>query len=153
MNITGAELAMLRARQKVPRPAPEAEWLPGRRGVRLFVPGALRNPLNRKPGWQDERRYRQRWKEGVANALLSLGYRRGALGSPALRKHVVFTAHVYHRFDSQDNLRACLKAAVDGLVECELLDDDRDSAGHLFEYHQVVDRARPGVEIEVRVAP
>ena len=151
MKITGAELAMLRARQKAPRPAPTGAWLPGRRGLRLFVPGALRNPLNRKPGWQDERRYRARWKEGIASALLGLGYWRGALGSPALRKHVAFTAHVYHRFDG-DGLQAALKAVRDGLRECGLIDDDRDSAGHLFEYRpQVVDRARPGVEVEVRV--
>ena len=95
----------------------------------------------------------ERVKEGVASALLVLGYWRGALGTPALRKSVLFTAHVFHRFDSQDNLRACLKAAVDGLVECGVLSDDRDSAGHLFEYRQVVDRARPGVEIQVRIAP
>lgn len=152
MNISGADLAMLKARQRAPRPAPTGEWLPGRRGFRIFVPGPLRNPLNRKPTWQAEHRYRTTMKEGVANALLALGYWRGALGTPKLRKHVLFTAHVFHRFDSQENLRACLKGAPDGLVECGVLSDDRDSEGHLFEYRQVVDRAHPGFEVEVRVA-
>lgn len=144
---------MLKARQRAPRPAPTGEWLPGRRGFRIFVPGPLRNPLNRKPCWQAEHRYRTTMKEGVANALLALGCWRGALGTPALRKSVVFTAHVYHRFDSLENLRACLKGIPDGLKECGIIDDDRDSAGHTFAYDQAVDRARPGVEIEVRVAP
>jgi hypothetical protein len=42
-----------------------------------------------------------------------------------------------------------VKPIRDALVECGLLHSDAPDSGHIFVYHQVVDRAHRGVEIIV----
>lgn len=152
MTLTSQDLALLRRRQADPTGPPPRRWLPGRRGFMIFVTGHLVNPLGSVRHRMVEYRRRKTWKEGVANALLALGYRRGDF-DPSAPKRITLTAHVVKRFDSI-NLGAIFKPVPDALKECGVIDDDRDSAGHEFVYApQVIDRTCPGVRVEVTPMP
>lgn len=152
MTPTSQDVALLRRRQAGAAPPPTGAWLPRRRGFAIFVPGRLVNPLGSVRHRMVEHKRRKAWQDRVTNALLALGYRRGDF-DPAAPKRITLTAHVAARFD-QDNLRAVLKPIPDALKERGVIQDDRDSAGHEFVYApQVIDRACPGVRVEVQMMP
>lgn len=146
VRITPGELDMLRRRRAKPARPPSLR-LPG--GFVIFVPGALVNPLNKKPKtFGVEIRRRGEWKEKVAQALLEVTYRRGEV-DPRSPKRVTLHAHVFNRFDSIDGVRAALKPIPDALQACGVIHSDDDKSGHAFDYGQVVDRAWRGVEVRV----
>jgi len=121
-------------------------------GVVLFIPGALTNPLNAS-GWTWRKRanWTTVWHEKTADALLESGYRPG-LWSPAAPKRITFTAHIRRKFDSQDNLRACLKPVVDALQKCGVIHADDDASGHQFVYpDQCLNRSWRGVEVRIEL--
>ena len=115
-----------------------------------FVPGALRNPLNGSAGrhWAVRARWARQWRG--ATAMLVRAFERGAAPDPAAPKRVTFVAHVWQRFDD-DGLRAALKPVRDGLGDAGLIHDDSPRSGHVFDYRQLVDRRRRGVEIVVEL--
>jgi hypothetical protein len=150
MNLTKEQAAALGRKQAQPQKAP-GELLA------IWVSGRLKNPLN--AGWgaaKWEHGYRQRWKERVSMALLEDDWWKGirvARNTIELRtffgpKRVVFLAGVHQKFDS-DGLQAALKPVRDALVECGVVSGDAERDGHLWEYGQVIDRARRGVTIRV----
>ena len=115
--------------------------------VAVWVSGKLVNPLNASAwGWQKRSRTAKAWKERTALALLESPNHGGHMARTP--KRVTFLAHVHNRFDS-DGLQAALKPVRDALVECGVISGDADRDGHLFEYTQVIDRARRGVEIRI----
>ena len=115
----------------------------------VFVAGKLRNLTNERWGWKGDMAYKRRWREKVAHAVLESGYR-PARGSKGLSDaQVTFLGRVWSLFDG-DGLQAAMKPVRDGLVESRVLTGDADKTGNVFEYRQVVDRARRGVEIHVR---
>ena len=143
---------MLKSRQKKSSAPPPGEWLPGRRGFRIFVPGRLVNPLGSvSSNRMTEHRRREQWKNGVAGALLAIGYRRGDF-DPATRKKIAMTLHVAKRFDGLNLMGAVLKPIPDALTQFGVINDDRDSAQHEWvEPIQIIDRACPGVSVEVQL--
>lgn len=151
VRISPSDVDMLRRRQQTRAAAPQTEWLPGRRGFRIFVPGRLVNPLGEVKHRMAEHKRREQWKNGVAQALLSIGYRRGDF-DPRAPKLVTMTLSVYRRFDTINLQGAVLKPLYDAIVQYGICHDDRDSSGHQFPIpEQKIDRARPGVLIEVQL--
>jgi hypothetical protein len=142
MRLTKAEAAALGRRQEQPRRGP-GELLA------IWCAGKLKNPLN-GPQWGKQglvkARYRLAWQERIALALLEHGGIRSI--DPRQPKHVIFVASVFHRFDT-DGLQAALKPIRDALVRCSVLSGDAERDGHTFQYAQVVDRKRLGIEIRV----
>lgn len=73
--------------------------------------------------------------------------------TPAQPKRVTFTVYWRSSFDGDDNLRLVCSAAKDALKDCGLVDDDRDSSGHVFLYAQAKPTRKAGAVhgIAVRV--
>lgn len=64
--------------------------------------------------------------------------------TPAQPKRVTFTVYWRSSFDGDDNLRLVCSAAKDALKDCGLVDDDRDSSGHVFLYEQAKPTRKAG---------
>ena len=164
MNITRGQAQSLGRKQQRPVRGPDDL-------IAVFVAGRLTNPMNelQSAPWfaGKHARYKRQWKERIAQALFEAGWRRrprdafGAICLPSglgemvfrdARKVIHFHATVPKKFDGIDGLRAAMKAFPDALKECGVVQDDRDSAGHVWEYHQTASRKLPaGVEIRVRL--
>ena len=157
VNLTPKEAEELVRRRKA-EPVPRGMQVvyisePIVNGLKLWLPGRLRNPLNeRKLGngfaWD---RYKRKWQQALDAALKVAGYQEGVV-DPKSPKTVTMSAWVFNRFDSHDGLRAALKPVPDGLKKAGLIDDDRDSSGHEFNYWQGIDRRNPGVVVVVKWA-
>ena len=63
--------------------------------------------------------------------------------SPVLHKRITFTVYGPARFDD-DNLRAVCKPVRDSLKDLAVINDDRPSAGHVFEYEQAKPSRKTG---------
>lgn len=120
--------------------------------MNAWIPGALRNPLNRGKGehWAVTARERKQWREKtqliVAGAMRKAGIPVKWAAEP---KHIVLTAYVWNEYD-EDGLAAALKSVVDGLKDAQLIQDDGPKSGHTFERRQVVSRTRRGVAVGIR---
>ena len=111
----------------------------------VFIPGALKNPLNGGHGhWRKHATTVRRQREKAELYLLHAMHGRQQY-DPKTPKRITFEAVVWNAFDD-DNLRACLKPTRDALKSMGVIDDDRSSAGHTFVYQQRVDRARGGAD-------
>lgn len=117
----------------------------------VFVPGSVRNPLNGSHGhWSKRARWAKTWRERTVNVVaIGLGHWPSEEAS-RMPKRVTFFARTHNRMDD-DNLRAALKPVRDALRDMRVIHDDDPASGHEFVYEQVIDRARRGVEIRVRV--
>jgi hypothetical protein len=125
--------------------------------IDVFVPGPLTNPMNGSQGghWSKHSRWARQWRERTAERfrvfLLTDG-RRLTIDAAA-PKRIAFYAIVFNRFDG-DGLEAALKPCRDALKDAHIIDDDRDSAGHVFGYEQHVDRkGARGVRITISPRP
>lgn len=138
------------AQQAAKATAPVREgWSDG--ALTVFVPGRPRNPLNSSHGhWTKHARWAKTWRERTSMAF----WRRAPLYSASLGtrvfhwlaedpKRVTFTVYGPARFDD-DNLRAVCKPARDSLKDMRVIDDDRDSAGHVFVYEQAPPTRKAG---------
>lgn len=150
--MTSAELAALKRRDDTRLVRAPGELLA------VFVPGKVTNPLNGSHGhWTKHRRWAKDWRERAQTALLegrswflTVGQ---TVGPAEVPKAITFIAYVAREFDD-DNIRAACKPCRDALKDMRVIDDDKPSAGHVFEYQQVVNGkrdARRGIEIRVRL--
>ena len=124
-----------------------------------WVPGRLRNPLNRGKGehWGKAARERKQWRErtrlccaeAMQRAKITPGMHEGGVWHPGYHKLVVITAYVWNLYD-EDGLAAALKSVVDGLKDAKLIHDDGPKSGHTFERRQVINRKHRGVEVVVQ---
>ena len=123
--------------------------------LELFIATTLVSP-NVREHYQAKATRTKRQREAVCLAVwAALHDPRGPglrwrITDPAAPKVLTFTAHTARRFDSHDNLRMACKPLVDGCIDAGLIRDDRDDAGHAFEYAQVQD-GRRGVAIRVQL--
>lgn len=120
--------------------------------VSIWVQGQLFNPLNQASwGLWKHRRWAKDCRTRVANLLFgTLGIRRRDI-NPEVPKVVIFHRYGFNLFDD-DGLRAALKPHRDALKDMGLVNDDRVTAGHTFEYKQEISRGknrRVGVQITV----
>lgn len=149
MNLTRDQVKLLGRRAQQPKAAPGEL-------VAIFVNRPLVNTKNARLHPMAEHRYKSGWREAVALALLEAGWKLGGSDAP---KRIHFVCRVAQRMDSQDGLRVACAPIVDALGECGVLTGrrekpgrgDEDERGHQFTYEQVIDRARRGVEIRVRL--
>ncbi len=162
MRITREEAATLTAKGAqeavaARSPVPEG-WHGG--GLTIFVQGRPWNPLNGgQRSYMKHARLRKAWRERTASRLLSHAniitrrdwpYRWP--WRPATPKRITFTVYARNAFDS-DNLEAVCKSVRDALKDAGMIQDDRPSAGHTFEYAQVPTRKAGAVHgIAVRIA-
>jgi hypothetical protein len=122
----------------------------------FWVSTRLVNPTNERGHWSARARRSTAQRDAVAQSVWTTLRASQAgivwrLATPATTpKTVTFTAHVARKFDS-DGLQAAMKSIRDGLQDCGLIHSDGPDSGHVFEYAQLVDRARRGVEITVRL--
>ena len=124
-------------------PRPEADVL------RVFVPGIVTNQLNGAQGWHWSRVAKERKEWRARTVTMVRSRRHEAPFVPTVPKRITFTAHVWSRFDD-DSLPATMKSVRDGLIDAGLIHADGPTSGHVFEYKQIVDRQRRGVQIEAR---
>ena len=110
-----------------------------------FLPGPLRNPLNRRWHWAVKMRWAKAWR-----AKSKLICRPGSGWDPTAPAVVTFMVHVIKRFD-YDGLVASLKPILDGLAP-NVIHSDSPTSGHSFGYGQKVCKKCPGVEIRVEHA-
>lgn len=138
MNVTTAWVKQ----QAVKAKAPVVEgWKDG--VLVVFVPGTPKNPLNGSHAhWSKRAKWAKGWREKAAARVYEIGCHRD--GAPRMAptpwaatdpKHVTFTVYGRARFDD-DNLRAVCKPVRDALKDMAVIDDDRPSSGHVFEYTQ-----------------
>ena len=133
-----------------------------RDSLTVFVATRLVNPTNERSHWAVRARrvkvQRETAAVSVHVALSRLVTATSVYGSesdlwntPAERpKYITFTAYVARKFDT-DGLQAACKSIRDGLQDCGLIHSDGPDSGHIFEYHQLIDRTRRGVEIAIRL--
>lgn len=121
--------------------------------IEVFIPGALRNPLNgslSRAHWSVRSKWANGWKDRTVWALRSgaplyqQAYDSMRLAEPKL---VRFLAQTGARWDD-DNLPAGIKPIRDALIGY-VIHSDAPGSGHLFEYAQVVNRAHRGVRITI----
>jgi hypothetical protein len=141
-SLTKYEAAALGRRAERPQKAPGEL-------IAVWVPGKLINGKNASMGWQLKAwgRYKREWREAVALALMESGWTRMVYGQ-VIPKRVVFHARTWAATDG-DGLQLSLAPVRDALIECGVVSGDADRDGHVWEYHQAIDRARRGVEIHV----
>jgi hypothetical protein len=147
VNISAADVKTLGMRREQPAKVP-GELLA------FFVRGKLVNGKNQNQAWQLKAwgRYKRDWRKRVADVLLfAAGWRRDV--APTIPKHVTFRATNFNALDG-DGLQLALAPVRDALIACGVISDDRDSAGHTFEYAPTQIKkasALHGVEIRVRL--
>ena len=154
MNVTKAQVEALKARRDAAERSPIKEgWDNG--VLSVFVFGRPTHPLNgtlAHAHWSKRAKWAKGWRERAAAALLhwvtaqctpALGPHHPWLGRPDTSKTVTFTVCGPSRFDD-DNLRAVCKPVRDALKDMRVIDDDRPSAGHTFEYRQEKPTRRAG---------
>lgn len=129
-----------------------------------FVHGAPANLKNKVSHWSTRARWAKSWRERTANALLPWRVGAGPIGpwpwSPYDPKRIHFTVFCRNPFDSAENLRLVCSAVKDALgpsgarkVGVGIIDDDRDSSGHVFTYEQITSRKAGAVfGIAIRIA-
>lgn len=117
----------------------------------VFVPGALRNPLNSSWGsWHKHARIARDWREKTTMQLLAIRNLRTWL--PAMHpltepKRITFTAYTGAPWDDDAIPGAC-KPVRDALVGI-LIHSDAPDSGHEFVYRQETRRQQRGVGISV----
>lgn len=122
--------------------------------LEVWIPGALVNPLNDSAWglWKHRRRVKAQRETAQAHLLVAMR-RLGWRLPPSSSKRITFTRVGFNRMDS-DGYQAACKAYRDALVDMAIIDDDRDSAGHLFVYEQTVQRRRGSpAGVMIRVEP
>ena len=150
-TLTVAQATRLGLRYEQPARAPDEL-------VACFVRGRLVNGKNQSRGWQLKAwgRYKREWKERTADAFLMTAGADRMWGrvpqiDPRAPKLVTFHAIVPSAMDSDGLALACAPIR-DALKTAAIIDDDRDSAGHVFEYTQEAKRKGVvhGVVVRVR---
>ena len=123
----------------------------------VFIATRLVNPTNARPAhWSQRSSPAKRQREAVATTVWAelRDPRRGVYwhitATARSPKAITLTAYVARKFDD-DGLQAACKSIRDGLQDCGLIQSDGPDSGHVFEYHQVIDRTRRGVAITVRL--
>lgn len=149
-TVTAAELRRLGLKYEQPAPRP-GEILA------CFARGRLVNAKNKGLGWQLKAwgRYKREWKERVYDALLmncDPVQGTGRAVAAHAPKSVTFHAIVPSKMDSDGLALACAPIR-DALIDAGVIDDDRDSSGHIFEYTQEAKRKNVvhGVTVRVRL--
>src|SRR3990172_11374859 len=117
-----------------------------------WVPGRLRNPLNRGKGehWAVAARERKAWRARTTLCCKAAMNRARWRYGPLTGAVVVLTAYVWNLYD-EDGLAAAVKSVVDGLCDANLLRGDGPAARHRFERRQAINRRHRGVEVVVEV--
>ena len=125
--------------------------------IACFARGRLVNGKNASRGWQMKAwgRYKREWRARTLDALWMAGGRGHDWMSASkwTPKVVTFHAIVPSQFDG-DGLQLACAPIRDALVTAEIIDDDRDSAGHSFVYTQEARRKAGtvyGVSVRVRL--
>ena len=122
--------------------------------LELFVPGALRNPLNgslSRAHWTVKSKWANEWKAKTvaammhAPATIPTTYHAPFTEIPKLIRFIANTGSTW----DDDNLPAAIKPIRDALIGYVIHSDAPDS-GHVFTYAQRVDRKRRGVRITVK---
>jgi hypothetical protein len=123
----------------------------------VFVATTLVNPTNAREHWSARSKRAGRQREAVALAVwAALRTPRDhrivshITAKPTTPKAITLVGYVARKFDD-DGLQAAMKSVRDGLQDCRLIHSDGPDSGHVFEYAQVVDKTRRGVEITVRL--
>lgn len=143
-RITEEDLRRLKA--KAARPTPKMG--PGDVVV-CYVPGILKNTKNARMNHWTEHKYKSKFREKTAHALLEAGWRSFQQGQdPATPKTVRFYARVRNLMDD-DGLAVSLAPVRDELISCRVISGDAQRDGHRFVYEQVIDRTWRGVEVRV----
>lgn len=118
----------------------------------VFVSGRPRNPSNGSHGhWTKHARWAKSWRDCTASSVLDVldvpdtrpAERAGWPWGAKAPKKITFTIYGASRFDD-DNVRAVCKPVRDGLKDMHVIDDDRPSAGHVFEYSQAKPTRKAG---------
>jgi hypothetical protein len=121
--------------------------------IEVFVPGALRNPLNgsfSRAHWSARSKWARAWKERTmlvlrqSEILYPKAYETMRVRAP---KRITFTAQTGATWDD-DAIPAGIKPIRDALIGYVIHSDAPDS-GHLFEYAQRIDRTHRGVKITI----
>jgi hypothetical protein len=119
-----------------------------------WIPGALVNPLNESAWglWKHRRRVKT-LREKAQACLLEAIHRTGWNLHASSSKRITFTRVGFNAMDS-DGYQAAVKPYRDALMDMAVIDDDRDSAGHIFVYEQTIRRTRGTVAgVSIRVEP
>lgn len=122
----------------------------------FFVHTKPENPLNGSLSgahWSKKRRWSNLRREAAARVMYAEMRGKRPPWPAAQPKAVTFTVHSHNAFDSDGRQAAC-KPYRDALRDMGLINDDRDSAGHSFDYRQVISRgkaAKHGVQIDVTI--
>ncbi len=120
--------------------------------LEVWVPGILRNPMNKTWHWAKRRRWAREWRDRAHCVLTS---RRNGLARDWGRvdltapKRITFLAHVWNRMDT-DGIESALKPVRDALQGI-LIHNDGPTCGHEFVYRQQIDRVTGGVEVKVEL--
>jgi hypothetical protein len=119
--------------------------------LEVWIPGALVNPLNESAWglWKHRRRVKT-LREKAQACLLEAIHRTGWNLPPSAPKRITFTRTGFNLMDG-DGYQAACKPYRDALTDMQVIDDDRDSAGHVFVYDQVRKRAVGVAGVRVRV--
>ena len=115
-----------------------------------WIPGRLRNPLNRGKGehWAVAARERKGWRERTMLCCKDAMHRAKWRYHPAEPKLVVMTAYVWNLYD-EDALGPAMKSVQDGLVDAGLIHGDGPKSGHRITRRQEINRRHRGVEVVV----
>ena len=109
----------------------------------VFLPGVFRSPMSDSQHWTKHARWVKDQKHRTEMAILAeVGRRHGVTASAP--KVVTFRLCSTGEWDD-DNLRAACKPARDALKSMGLIDDDRPSAGHRFDYEWVLATKKTGI--------
>lgn len=119
-----------------------------------FIPGQITNPLNDSSWGLWKHRRQVKTAREKAGMCLLMALQGKALRVPAdAPKRITFHRYGHNLFDG-DGYQAAMKPYRDALKDAQVINDDRDSAGHAFVYEQEISRgkrARRGVQITVTI--
>jgi crossover junction endodeoxyribonuclease RusA len=116
--------------------------------ITMPLPPPELNP-NGRHHWRAKLRPKAKYRDRAQlEGLAAMG---GRMAPRWLRPRI--TLNVYHKtkaFRDPDNIIASCKAAIDGLTECGILNDDRDC---VYAVNRAKDAANPRIEITIEPAP
>ena len=117
----------------------------------VTIPGRIKSVgQNRGTRW-GKGDYNRKWRFAAGVIVKEQMRLKGWLGiDPALPKAIVFKSYTRNFLDD-DNLRPAFKPIRDALKDAGVINDDRPSAGHTFDYQQEIDRKSP-LRVAIRIA-
>ena len=117
----------------------------------VTIPGQIKSMANARGSWHGKAAYSAKWRHDTKTLVAEAMQRQGWFGIAAtVPKEITFKAYTWNPLDD-DNLRSGLKACRDALQDAGIIQNDRPSAGHHFEYQQQTDRRNP-LRVAIKIA-